>query len=174
MKAVLQPQGFTLIELILYLGIAAGVITSLTLFSLTIGGTRQKALVASEVQSNMRFANEIISQRIRAADGINIGPSTFGSDPGVLSLSMADASKDPTIIDLTADDGILRIKEGASAAVPLTTDEVKVTNFQLTDLSAAASKGNIRFELTIEFDNTSATNEFDFSQSTENSVSLRQ
>jgi len=168
-----NETGLTLIEIILYVGIAAAVVTTMTLFTLDIGATRQKTLVAQEVQSNMRTAIEVISQKIRAADGVNIGASTFNSDPGVLSLSMPTPALDPTIIQLDADDGSITITEGGGTPVILTTDEVRVTNFRFTNLAAAAIRGNVRLQMTLEYNNPSNNADFDYSQSTRVSTNVR-
>lgn len=170
-----KQTGFTLIETILYLAITGIIITGLVLFGVTISNSRAKNYVAQEVQANGRVALDLISQKIRAANGVNVGASVFNTDPGILSLSMADGGKNPTIIDLTANDGILRIKEGASAAVSITSNEVKITNLVFTDLSSTSARENVRVNLTIDFDDGGSGDvRYIFSKSWQKAVSLRQ
>ena len=167
-------QGFSLIEVLIYIAIMAFAVVAIASFSISIANSRNKNYVVGEVQANGRGAFNIITQRILAAEGVNVGLSTFDTDPGILSLQMADAAKNPTIINLTADNGILQITEGASNAVSITSDEVQVTNLVFTNVTPAGRRENIRMEITIEYDNPSGDQEFEYSQSLQTSTSLRQ
>jgi len=167
-------SGFTLIELLIYLAIISGFMVSIVLFSISISNARAKTFVVQEVHENGRLALIIISQKIRAAIGINNGASVFGSDPGVLSLSMTEVSVDPTVIDLTLNDGILQITEGASPPIAITSDKVKVTNLVFTDLTGAAQRKHIRLLLTVEYADTSGDPIYKYSKSWQTAVSLRQ
>lgn len=169
------PQGFTLIELIIYIGIAAGVLLTFTLFILHIAGTRNKTFAVEEVQASGRIALENISARIRDATGINAAGSVFGSDPGALSLAMSDVpTRNPIVIGLTADDGILQIQEGTNAPVQITSPQVRVTNLVFTDLSPVGGRRNIRIQLTVAYDNPSGDSGFSYSASWSTAVSTRQ
>lgn len=174
MKKAGYQKGFSLIELIIYLAIVSGVVLSMVLFSLSVSGSRAKTYVAQEVQANARVALNIISQKIKLANGVNMGVSIFGLDPGVLSLSMADAAKNPTVIDLDQDNGVLQIKEGVSSPVAITSDEVKVTNLVFTNLTSTGARENIRIEFTVEYNNPSGDIRYDHSRSLQTAVSLRQ
>ena len=134
-SVIYNKAGYTIVELIIYIALIGTLVSGIVLYSLSVTSARNKNYVAQEVQANGRFVLDVIGQRIRAATGVNAGSSTFDFDPGVLSLSMSDSGKDPTIIDLTANDGQLQITEGVSSAVSLTSDEVKVTNLVFTNKS---------------------------------------
>ena len=167
-------NGFTLIEMLIYIAIIGVALTSFITFSVSVSNSRNKTYVIQEVQANARVALTTITQKIQSAIGVNTGISTFGSDPGSLSLSMTDAGKNPTIISLDADDGILQITEGVSGPVAITTNEVKVTNLVFFDLTPAGEAPNIKIRVTIEYDNPSGDKEFEHSQELETTVSLRQ
>jgi Tfp pilus assembly protein PilW len=167
-------KGFTLIEVIIYTGIVGLAITAFVSFALSVSGSRNKTYVTQEVQSNARTAMDIMAQRLRMATFVNTTSSTFGSDPGVLSLVMASSTISPTIIDLTADDGLLQIKEGAASAISIVSDEVKITNLTFTNLTASSTRESIRIQMTMEYNNTSGDKEFNFSKSYQTAVSLRQ
>lgn len=169
-----DKKGFTLVETLIYIAIIGTAVTSFVVFAISIGEPRNKTYATQEVQANMRTAVDLISQRVRAATGVNTGASTFGSDPGVLSLAMADSTKNPTLIDLTADDGILRITEGVSSAVPITSTEVQVTNLVFTNLTPSGERESIRIEMTMEYNNSSGDVEFDYTQSATTTVGVRQ
>jgi type II secretory pathway pseudopilin PulG len=169
-----MKKGFTMIETLIYIAIIGAVVSAMVSFSLNVSEGRNKTYVVQEVHGNTRTALDLISQRIRAATGVNTGNSTFGSDPGVLELSMAAAGQNPTIIDLTADNGQLRIKEGSSSAVTITSTEVDITNLVFTDLTPSGERENIQIAITAEYDSSAVDVEYTYSQSLTTSVSVRQ
>jgi len=172
-KKILNNHGFTLLEVIIYIGILGMILVAFVYFAISISNIRTKNYVKQEVQANARMAMNLITQRIKAANGINAGLSTFDSDPGELSLSMADSLNNPTIINLDQDDGILQIKEVSDAPVALTSDEVKVTNLVFTDLSSSNTKGNIRVDISINYaDNGDQA--YNYSMTLQSSANLRQ
>jgi len=171
-SAIKNQKGFTLIEALIYLAIIGGVLAAFLNFSLSISQSRNKTYVVQEVQANNRVALDRITQAIESASGINIGSSTFDTDPGVLSLSMSSSTLNPTIISLSQNDGTLQITEGAGSPVAITSSEVKVTNLQFIRLNQANNRQNIRVFLTVEFNATGDVN-FMYSQSLQTAVSLR-
>jgi type II secretory pathway pseudopilin PulG len=170
----MNKKGFTLIETIIYIAIIGGIVATFVSFSLSISDSRNKTFVIQEVNANSRLALDLITQKIQASTGVNIGNSTFGSDPGVLELSMADSGLNPTIINLDQDDGVLQIKEGASDPVAIVTDEVKITNLVFTNLTSSSARENIKVEMTFEYNNSNSDVEFNYSRDIRTSVSVRQ
>ena len=174
MKRIIKnKKGFTLIETIIYVGIIGLILSGFISFSVVIADSRNKNYVTQEVQANFRSAFDLITKKIKEADSINVGASTFNSDPGVLSLAMDDAGENPTIINLSQDDGVLQIKEGSSEPVAIVSDEIRVTNLVFTNLSTASPRENVRIELTLEFNNQASDVEFNYSESFQTAVSLR-
>ncbi|MDA2922329.1 type II secretion system GspH family protein [Patescibacteria group bacterium AH-259-L07] len=168
-------KAFTLIEILLYTAIIGVIVVSFVTFSISISDSKNKAYVATEVQENARMALKVISQKIRAADDVDIGASVFGSDPGVLSLSMADASRNPTIIELDSDNGSLQITEGVNNPVQITTNRVNVTNLVFTNVTPSnVSRESIHIQITVAYNNASGDIEYTYSQSLQTAVSLRQ
>jgi type II secretory pathway pseudopilin PulG len=144
-------KGFTLIETLIYIAIIGTAISSFVVFSISIGNSRNKSYVIQEVHGNARVALDLISQRIRNASSVNISASTFDIDPGVLSLAMVDSTKNQTLINLTGNDGTLQITEGVSSALPIVSDEVKITNLIFTNLTASSAREHIRIQMTVEY-----------------------
>lgn len=167
-------KGFTLIEVLIYMAILGLVVSGFVSFSLSISDSRNKNYVIQEVQANGRLALELISQKILSSNGVNIGLSTFDSDPGILSLSMFNGSKNPTLINLNQDDGILQITEGSDNSIYITSDEVKITNLVFTDLTSTSEKASIRIQITIKYDNQGDNVNYEYSQSLQTAVNLRQ
>ena len=170
-----SSAGFTLVEMLIYLAIIGTISAGFIRYSVSITDSQGKTYVAQEVQANVRTAFNVMSAHIKAANGINTGASTFGSDPGVLSLSMDDSSKSPTIINLTADDGVLQVKEGSSTAVPITSDEVQITNLVFTNLSQSGERAHVRIQMTIAINNDGVESRiYTYSKTLQTSVSTRE
>lgn len=168
-----RTRGFTLIETLIYIAIIGGVMATFISFGLSIAQNRNKVYAKQEVQANARIALNIISQKIKSANGLDAESSTFDSDPGVLSLSMSDGDIDPTIIDLSVDDGILQITQGTDDPIFITSDKVKITNLVFTNLSGENERGNIKIDMTVEYD-SGGDLAFSSSQDLTTAVSLRQ
>lgn len=165
-------SGFTLIEMLIYVTIIGGILTTFVSFGLSVSNSRSKVYAVQEVQANTREAMEIMTQKIRSASGVNAGSSQFGVDPGYLSLSMTSSTLNPTIISLNHDDGVIEIKEGSSASTTIMADEVKVTNFVFTNLTDR-NRENIRINMTAQFDNPNNDPNFAYTQSLQTSASVR-
>ncbi len=168
-----SQDGFTLIEVIIYITIIGAVLSAFVAYFLSLSNIRNKTYAVQEVQGNVRTVFDVITQKIQSANAVNSSTSVFGSDPGLLSLSMSSGALNPTIIQLDEDNGVLQIKEGLSDYVSITSDEVKVSNLQFTDLTSASTRENIRIEYTIDYA-TSTDVSFEYGQSIQTAVSVRQ
>ncbi len=85
--------------------------------------------------------------------GVNLATT-----PGAtLDLDMPDAGRDPTTFDVSS--GVLRISQGAGSAIPLTSNDVEVTNLTIYDRTSVNGRSkNIKFTLTVS-SNISGLNE---------------
>lgn len=171
-KKTKNQKGFTLIETIIYIAIIGTVIAVFVDFSLSVSSSRNKVYSAQEVHANAREILSLITTKVHEADNINIGASTFGADPGVLSLAMTDPAKNPTIIFLNQDDGQLQITEGLDPVINISSDEVKVKNLVFSNLSPSTKRENVKIDLTIEY-NGSEDVDFNYSRSFQTSASIR-
>jgi Tfp pilus assembly protein PilW len=164
----MRNKSFTLIELLIYIAIISLVLVSITGFfwNIVLGNIKENAY--QEVQQNSRFALTKITQQIKKAIGINNPlPGTSASS---LSLIMQDSNLNPTIFDVS--EGKLRIIQGASAPIELTTDQIRVSNLQFTNLSYLNTPGTLRVEMTLENLNPSGKTEYQASLDLKTSVSL--
>lgn len=162
-------RGFTLIELIIYIGIVAAILLVAVNFSWEIIYGNVKSQAIREVQQNTRLVMEKISESILAASEIDTPRP--GDSHGELELRMQDLGLDPTIFE--TDENVLTIKQGANGPYELTNNRVKVTNLQFTNLSYPGTPGTIRIQLTIEHLNPNNMSQYEASLDTETTVSLR-
>ncbi len=158
-----MTRGFTLIEIVMYVLIVGLIMGTLGSFVGTMLQTRAKTLASSDVITTARQIQDALGRAARHAQTVNVGASTFGTDPGVLSFSMVDAAIDPTVFSLTSDDGQFQVSE-AGGGTTVTSDDVRVTNLVFVNLTGAQDAGIIQVQFTLEAANDSGSAYFDYAQ----------
>jgi Tfp pilus assembly protein PilW len=151
----MKNKGFTLIELLLYVGTVALLLIALVGVLSFLYSSRVKNQTIAEVEQQGLQAMQIMTQTIRNATSISSPAS--GSNGASLTLGVVDASKSPTIFDVSS--GVLRIKEGAGSAVNLTNSRVSVTSIDFHNLNAS-----VKITFTVSYVNPNNRNEYIFSQ----------
>lgn len=155
-----QKKGFTLIEALVYIALLSLVLVSVVTLMYWILDNRSKTQVISEVELQSVLAIDRISQSIRNATGIN--SPTAGNTASTLSLAMADANKNPTIIDLSG--GVIRIKEGAGAVTPITTSRLTITSLSFYNVTRTSTPGSIKASFTATYLNPGNARPFEYSK----------
>ena len=153
-QKIQTKKGYTLLELLLYLGIFSVIISAVVYFAWNIiyGGVKSSRL--NEVSYSARYSAERIKYEIKNASGITAGGSNFGvnlaTTPGSkLTLTSATLARNPIVIDVTS--GTLRITLDTNPVVNLTSTNITVTNLVFMNNSSGDSKTkNISFALTLE------------------------
>lgn len=166
-------SGFTLVEAIIFIAIFSILLVAMVNISISSFQARNKNYSASEVHQNARVILDILSQRIRAANGVNNGSSTFDSNPGVLSLSMATGGVNPTVFDRDPITQGLRMTEGVATPVIITSNTVKLTKLIFQNVTGTSSRRNIRIKITLSYANPSDP-QFSYNYDFQTTVSLRQ
>lgn len=165
-----KNSGATLVELILYIALLSIFIGGAITFAWDIIYSRVKSNTQRLVSQNLRLASRRIEFEIRNASAITV------NDSSTITLTMADSTRNPTIIDLNS--GRVQIGVGAglggqcstSARCFLTSNELTISNLTFTNLSSGTST-NIKFSITGVA--SGDTNEFDATQTYTSSVELR-
>jgi len=168
MKNKKNNHGFTLVELLLYIGIASVLLVVISLFLSTILEARLKQQSMMEIESQGTQIMEQITQAIRNAEGIN-SPNPGGSS-STLSLAMSNGNN-PTLFALSSE--TLNITEGATSPIPLSNDRITVSDFNVTNTSRADTPGILKIEFSLTHKNPSGRNEYTYSKTFETSSSLR-
>ena len=161
-------SGFTLIELVLYIGIASIMLLVTSVFLSTLLESRIKNQTIAEVEQQGIQAMQIITQTLRNADEI-VAPKE-GKTAGSLSLRPFNISES-TVFDISG--GAIRITEGAGSAVLLTNLRVTAAALTFQNLSRANTPGTIRISFTLAHVNPAGRNAYNFSKIFYGSASLR-
>lgn len=156
-----SEQGYTLIELLLYVVIVGTLLTSMTVFFGTVTESRIKNQSISEVNEQGTAAMELILQTIRNANSIT-APAIAASGTS-LTLTVPTASSSPTVFQLSGT--TLQIQEGLSpntTTTALTTDDVQVTGLTFKNLTRSGTPGIVQVSFTLSRTNLTGRNEYDY------------
>ncbi len=134
-------NGFTFIELILYISIVVIMLTAIVPFGWSTITSGVKSSVQQEVYSQARFVSEKLKQEIRNANGIN--------SVSAATIDLNTSTNSTTVIDING--GKIRIRYGAGGTpINLNSDDTNVTSLVFTNYSSADNKTkHIGFTLTI-------------------------
>lgn len=165
----MKQKAFTLIELLLYLGLAAIMLLVVSIFLALLLQSRIKNQTVAEVEGQGAMVMNLFTQTIRNAEGIN-SPAA-GANAASLSLDAMGVSNDPTVFDLFS--AVLRVQEGAGTAVPVTSSRLTASGLNFQNLSRAGTPGTVRVQFTLTHLNPSGKNEYDYSKTFYGSASLR-
>ncbi|MBI1755104.1 four helix bundle protein [Candidatus Azambacteria bacterium] len=165
-----SPQGFSLVELIIYVGIFS-VIAAIfvgVLFHANLGWTRSK--VESEVQQNLRFAMEDIARTVQSATSIT--SPAVGSSASALTVVSGGLA-----VQYSLSSAVLQKQVGADPVQNLTTDKVNVTylNFKTLQNTAVSNTSvqatSTQFGMTVAYNATN--NQFTYVQSATSTATLK-
>lgn len=164
----LNKRGFTLTELLLYIGISSIVLTATSAFLQYNLRASVRADVRNQVDQQLLHATDVITTKLRSADSISV-PAT-GSNGGTLTFLPTGASVLPTVISLAGSS--ITISENGSAPVPLTGSNVSVDVLSFQNLSYSSTPGTVRVTITGSYVSDGAS-EYQYSRSLTTSASLR-
>ena len=169
LKKYITKRAFTLVELMLYVSIAAIILLAISIFFGTILDSKNKNKVVTEVdQQGVRVMN-LITQTMRNATAIN-SPAA-GIVSASTSLNTPTGANNPTIFDIAS--GTIRIKEGAGAFIPLTNSRITASNLSFYNLTRATTMGNIQIKFTLTAVNFDNRYPFAYSKDFVSTASLR-
>jgi prepilin-type N-terminal cleavage/methylation domain-containing protein len=166
-----HQQGYTLIELLLYVSLIGILLGAVTVFLGASLDAQVKNQSISEVEQQGSLTAEYIARTIRNADSITAPAG--GTSAASLSLVVPTSSLSPTVFNLAGSPGALQVKEGAASAIPLTNSKVEVSNLSFTNLTRSSTPGVIQVKFTISRVNPSGQNQYDYQKTFTVSASLR-
>lgn len=172
-------KGFTLLELIIYIGISLIVLTSLLSFAWIVIQDQIKQERLEEIYSTGNFIIDKISYYEKRAANIG-GGTIYIQDPGAIaftyssnpSITIDSYTKDVLVAGVPLTITKLRFTEGSNPALDLTSDRVNVSHFIITDLSSGATQAT-KINMTIESLNPSESPIYGASYSWDTTINKR-
>lgn len=157
-----KRRGFTLIEMVVYAAML-GVISVLAINSV-LSMTRAFAdLRASrDVNSSATALFERLTRDIRTAYDVDVMQSTFGTNPGRLTVNTRDVAGASTTVEFFEDSGAIKIRQGGVLEGAITTTTTTVTNFVVYHLLNANTEA-IKVDATLSATYGGATKSRNFS-----------
>ncbi len=165
-----SKKGFTLVELLLYVGTASILLLATSLFFFVLLQSRVKNQTIAEVEQQGLQVMQSITQTVRNAEAITV-PSA-GSSTSSLTLDVVTAASDPTVLHESS--GVIRITEGIGSPVALTNSRVTASGLTFQNLSRTGTPGTIRIQFTLTQVNPEGRNEYSFTRTFTGSATLRQ
>lgn len=169
MKYYKENKGFTLVELLVYVGILAIVITSVVSIMFFVISSREKAKTINEVESQGALVMQFITQTIRNAESVN--SPDVGINDSTISLSVSDTQDNPTIFDIN--NGVIRVKKGTADEVDLTSSRVTASNLDFYNVSRTDTENIIKIEFQLDYNSQGSAFQFEYSKIFYGSASLR-
>src|SRR3989338_3295300 len=143
-SALHDTRGFTLVEMVVYLAILSLMTVLLVTTLVSLAGSFSAYQATRDVERSARDSLERMVREIRQAEQINLGASTLGTHPGVLSLTYGTTTVE---FSLSGDRLLLRVN-GAQVG-PLTLEGVAVDNLVFRRSVSGKSEG-VSVELSLE------------------------
>ena len=157
--SISNSNAFTLIELILYIGIASILLVTISSFLFILLESRVKNQTIAEVEQQGIQAMQIVNS------------PTQGTSGSTLSLDVITAGNDPTVFDLSSN--TLQITEGSGGAVSITNSRIIVSDLTFRNLSYSNAQGAIKIEFTLTHINPEGRQEYGYSKTFYGSASIR-
>jgi len=169
-KNLKNNNGSTLIELILYISLATGMLLVISMAFSIFFYSLIKNQTILEVDQQGAQIMQIVTQTIRNANSVN--SPALGINDASLSLSVPDPLSNPTIFALSGNE--INITEGLNPEVSLTnTSRIIASGLLFENLSRNLTPNTIGISFTLSHVNSSGRNEYNYSRTFYGSASLR-
>jgi type II secretory pathway pseudopilin PulG len=161
-----SQKGFTLVELLLYVSLAAVLLLGMSIILAVVLGSRVKQSTIAEVDGQGILVMEQITQAVRNADSIIVPvPQASG---GLLRLNIGGAET-----RFGSQGTVIGTQEVPGPPIILTSPRVEASNLLFENFSRVGTMGTVRVSFTLTHINPADRNEFDYSKTFISSASLR-
>lgn len=155
-----KTNGFTLIEVLLYLSLMVIVLMGITSFAQNIFSVQNKSKIISDVDYESNYALDLISSYIQK-DKIN-SPLIFSSST---SLSLNDKDNNQIIISLINNQ--INITSSNGSSTPITSNKIKISNLSFINLGLPNTSGLIKINWTADNNTESESKDYNFTNNYE-------
>ncbi len=162
-----KNRAFTLIEMLIYIGIIGIVISGFVSHSLSVSGASNKNYSVVTVQANARTALQLMSRKIREAEIVIVPVSSATSTS--LTLNMPDIIPS---ITFSVSNGSLFMEQN-SVITQITDNQVFVTSLVFSNLGTLGKRDIIKIDLNLKFNVPDGDVQFGYTKSYRTAVSTR-
>lgn len=163
-------QGFTLVEMVLYVSLFSIILLAVSTFLTDLLSSRVRSQSITEVNQQGLQTMSLITQTIR--NGRSIQVPAIGTSSSTLSITTATPILNPTVFNLAT--GTIRIKEGSNSAISLTNSRISVSNLLFENVSSSSSTEKIiRVSFRVDYRNLSGKSEYSYTKNFTGSATLR-
>ena len=103
LRTCAKNRGFTLAELLVYIGIMALALTAIVVLLINATHIVRRVQESNDVRTSATVALERIGREAKRAVSVSIAESTLGTNPGVLALHSRDDAGNPLHVRFTRD-----------------------------------------------------------------------
>ncbi|MBI5912906.1 type II secretion system protein [Candidatus Azambacteria bacterium] len=155
-----REKGFTIIEMLIYVGIAGVVMAVITSSLMDNLKAYDKSVAQQNVFQNTNGALRTIIDEIRYAKSVYMPTSVLDADAGQLSVETAlnaPSGENGAYVDFYVDNGRVYEKRDGQSTNPLTSERVFVEQLRFTKFSSATGKDSVTVSIQARI-NTQSTN----------------
>lgn len=153
-------SAFSLLEAILYLALVSLFIAAIASYWGSIKEMSDRSEAIDAVNNEAQFIIGQITQTIRNSDSINTPvPATSAA---AISLAQAIPAVNPTLYAFN--NGSITVAEGVAGPIALDSSRVVVSGLSFTNLTVDGTKGVVRIQLTLSYNNTSGNANLNYAQ----------
>lgn len=147
MKKNSQKNGYTLVEIVIYLAILSVFFIIIVNSILSFTKPYREILALRVIERSGLDVMERVTRDIRSASSVDTANSILGTSPGVLVLNSLHNSVTSTKFYI--DSGVLKVDVNGVYQGPLTTGGVSITNLVFYHLSNSVSSA-VKIDMTLQ------------------------
>jgi len=148
-------QGFTLLELIVFVAIFSFTIIGFISILISITKVQVKQGSSAEVSQQSQYILQTLQYYVEKSSLVEADTNTASSS---LKLRMSATAEDPTLI--FASGTTIYIKVGSGEDLPLTSDRVSISNVTFTKRSSTPAKDSVSIGFTISYNTQNLQQQF--------------
>lgn len=167
----LQEKSFTLIEILIYIGLFLIVIAAVLAFALWLINTNTKSKAMRETLTNARKSMELIVREIKAASSVYT-PTTTQTQLSLETPNYLPTGEDSSYVDIYLCGNSLCFKKDSQSPQIITSNDVSVTQLTFTEI-LTGSVVSFQINLTVNYNNPSGRPEYQAQTSLTSTASLR-
>ena len=142
-------RGFSLVEAIIYIGLLVFILVAVISMLLIMGRSYGYLKSSRHIQTSAVTVLDRIIREVRNSESVDVGQSTLGTSPGVLTLNTTSVWGTPQTIQFYVSGGLVRVKQDGVDVGPLTLPDVKLNSLIFKQITTGISEA-VKIEMTLE------------------------